>query len=85
MEFCEEWQHCVVRLNFALVDRSWAEKLTHSLMTEAVNAVDAVFQQLEHEAVKRRREGLKRSYSTVCVLCSMSLTHVSGVTATSLH
>lgn len=42
---CERSEQRLVRLNIALVGRTLAEKLTHSLVTDSVNAVDAVLQQ----------------------------------------
>lgn len=57
----------MVRLNVALVARNPAETLTPSLVTESVNDVDAVFQQLRYDAVSRLRQRLRRAYSTVRV------------------
>lgn len=47
----------LVRRNVALVGRDRAEKLTRSLVTASVNAIDAVIQQSSHEAVNRLRQG----------------------------
>lgn len=41
----------MVRLNVALVGRNWAEKFTRLLVTESVNEVDLIIQQLGHDAV----------------------------------
>lgn len=66
-EVCEESKQRLVRLNVAIVGRNRAWKLAHALVTESVNAVDAVVQQLGYDAASRLRQGLERAYSTVRV------------------
>lgn len=72
----------MVHFNVAHVGGNHAKKLTRSLATEAVNAVDASVQQLGHDVVDHIRQGLERAYSTVCLLSA--LTRISGVAAFSI-
>lgn len=48
----EEAKHRLVRLNITLLSSVRAEKLTRSLMTESVNAIDTVVQQLGYDDVR---------------------------------
>lgn len=75
-------QH-MVRLDGTLVGPNWAEKLTRSRVTEFVNVVDAVAQQLAYDALIRLRQGLEKAYLTVRMPCPVSRTRVSGAAATS--
>lgn len=81
----KELEQCLLRLNVTLVVLYRAEKLTLSVATKSVQALDKVVKQLSHGAILCFRHGLKRTYSKVCVPCSVALTSVSGVTATSIR
>lgn len=74
----------MVRLNVALVGDSWVKKLSRSLVTESVNTVNAVIQQLGHETVTGLRKDFEMAYSTVRVSFAVAFTRVSGVAATSV-
>lgn len=47
---CQQSEQRIVRLNVELVGRKRTKKLTRFLITESVNAVDAVVLQLRHDA-----------------------------------
>lgn len=72
----------MLQLNFSIVCCNPTEKLTLSLVTESVSAINAVFQQLRHDAVDRLEQGLERAYSTVLVPYPVALTGVFGVAVT---
>lgn len=84
-EVCEESVQHMVRLNVFIVGRNRAEKLARSLVAEPVIAVDVVAHQLGYDAVSRFRRGPERLYSAVSVPCSVGLTRISGVPATSIR
>lgn len=54
------------------------------LVSEVVDAVDEVVQQLGHEVANRLRQGLVWAYLTVCVSCPVALTRISGVAVASI-
>lgn len=60
-DVCEKSEQRMVRLNVALAGWSRPEKLTRSVVTESVNAVNAVVQQLRRDAVNSLRQGLQRA------------------------
>lgn len=70
----EESEQKMVCLIVVIVGRNWSEKLAQSFVTQSFNALDAVVQQLGYNALSWIRQGLKRSYSTVCVPCPAPLT-----------
>lgn len=51
VEVWEKLEQRIVCLNVSHISRSWAEKLRRFLLTESMNAVDAVVQHLGHEAM----------------------------------
>lgn len=53
-------------------------------MTESVNTVDSLVQQLGYDAMSRLRQGLERAYSTVRGPYPEASTSVSAVVATSV-
>lgn len=75
-------EHLLVNLNVTLVGHIRAERLMNSLVTEYVNDVDSVVQQLDYEAVSRLRRRLEIAYWTIRELCLVSLTCVLVVAAT---
>lgn len=83
-EVLKESEKFLVHLNVVHVSRNGAEKLARSLVTELVNDAKAVVQQLGYDAVNRLRQGLKRAYSAVLVLCLAALTRLLGVAVTRL-
>lgn len=82
-EVREEAEQRMMRFTVTLVGRIRAERLTRLLVTESVKAIDAVVQQLVHDAVSRLRYGFERAFSTVCVPFPVASTRVSGVAVTS--
>lgn len=83
-EVCEKPELRMVRLNVSIDDCNQAEKLKAALVTESVNAIDSVVQQLGYKTVSRVRQGLEMAYSTVRVPRPVALTGFSGVAATSI-
>lgn len=81
----EQSKQRMVHLNVALVGRKRTQKLARSLVTKFINAVNAVVQQLGYNAVSWLWRALERPYSTVRVPCTVALTRVSGVAATSMR
>lgn len=79
---CEKLEHCMIRLNVAIVGRDRAEKLPRALATKLVNTVKAVLHQLGYDAAGRLRQERGRAYTTLSLLCPVALTLVSGATAT---
>lgn len=62
-EVGEQSERHIVHLNVALVGDNLAEKLRRFLVTEAVNAVDSVVQQLGYDAVSRLLLGRTQLYA----------------------
>lgn len=60
-EVCEDVEKRMVRWKVVLLDRNQAENLMRSLMTETVNADDAVIQRSGHDSVSRFQQGLERA------------------------
>lgn len=80
---CKAMEQRMVRLKGVLLGPYRAKKVTRLLMTESVDAIQAVFQQLVNGIVIRLRLGLEWAYSTVRMPCQVGLTPVSGVAETS--
>lgn len=80
-EVQKESEQLLVCLNDALVGHNRAKKLTLPLMTESLNNVDAVVQQLGYHAGDRLRKGLEGAHLAVHVTYAVSLTRVFGVGA----
>lgn len=59
---CEESEERTVRSKIACVGRNQAEKLTGSLVTESVNAMDLFLQQLKHDTINRLLQELEETY-----------------------
>lgn len=49
----------MLRLNIELISQTRSEKVTHSLVIETVDAVDAGVQLFAHDPVNRLRKGLE--------------------------
>lgn len=81
---CEKSEQLIVRLNVAVTGHNRAETLTRLLVTESINAFDAVVQQLEYDSVSRLRGRMEKKYMTVRVPSSVAFTFESGVAATSI-
>lgn len=75
----------MVRLNDALFGCSRGEKLTRSIVTKSVNAVDALVQPFDYDVVNRLRQELERPFSTVRLPFLAASPRVSGVAATSIR
>lgn len=80
----EKLEQCMVRPNVVLVCCTRGGKSSRLLVTKYKNAMDAVFQHLEHNSVNHLRQELERAYFTGRLPCSVFSIFVSRVTATSI-
>lgn len=75
----------MIRLNIAIVRLNRVEKLVRLLVSEFVNAIEAVVQQLGYDVLSWLRQGLKRAYSVGHLSCPVAPTYVSGLSTTSIR
>lgn len=80
-KFGEVREEAEEHLKTALDERNRPQKLTRSLVTEFVNAINAFNQQLGHGIMNRLRQGVKTAYTTAHVTFQMVLTRISGAAA----
>lgn len=72
-------------VNAPLVGQNQSKRPKRFLLTESVNDVIAVFQQLGLDALSRLRKWLGRAYSAISLPCSVAFTRVSGVATTTIR